>query len=101
MTRDGPDADVRGNPCAAQFAVISPSDALRGQRPVALSRMHLENFLPGKPQMNAFVLFFRRALHATAAILAATTLTACGGDNSGPAGSAADNSASSTSANGG
>lgn len=43
-----------------------------------------------------------RTMHATAfALLVATTLSACGGGNAGPAGSAADNSASSTLANGG
>ena len=52
--------------------------------------------------MNNLLSFIKKALHATAfAILVATTLTACGGDNSGPAGSAVDNSASSTPANGG
>jgi hypothetical protein len=57
--------------------------------------------LTGGP-MNSLPSFFKNALHATAlALLVATALTACGGDDQGPTGSAVNNSAASTPTNGG
>jgi len=61
---------------------------------------HLHVYLLQEFTMINLVLL-RAALHATAlALMVATTFSACGGDNQGPAGSAVDNSAS-TPANGG
>jgi hypothetical protein len=44
--------------------------------------------------MNTVLVFLKNSSHACAiALLVATILTACGGDNPGPTGSAVDNSA--------
>ncbi|WP_193727893.1 hypothetical protein [Paraburkholderia franconis] len=51
--------------------------------------------------MSDLLSFLKKALATALALMVATTLNACGGDNQGPAGSAVNNSASSMPASGG